>query len=374
MLKAVEMNRIKSLDGIRAISILMVLLGHARETMPEYITGNPFFIMISNSSLGVSIFFVISGYLITRLLIKERVNTGAVDIKDFYMRRIYRIFPVFYLYIFVVLVIKHFFVTDIFTDSSLPKYAGLYLWNYKHLFSSFSSPDNGFWFFGHFWSLSMEEQFYMFWPLMFIKARKLKLKKILIGFVLMIPIARVLTYAFMPESRGQIGIMLHTGGDAILLGCLGAIFENSKDAKNNLIQLLESKYLIISSAIFLFVVSPALTFYLEGMYSLTIGMTLNNICIMILIFWSIYVPSKLADFLNAKPVMYIGFLSYSLYIWQQLFLTNIYDSWVHQFPQNLVLVFVVACLSYHLIEKPILGLKKRTAKRENTLRKPVSLT
>lgn len=141
----------------------MVLLGHARGSLPTSVTENVFFKLISNSSLGVSIFFVISGYLITRLLIRERVETGSINIKDFYKRRVYRIFPVFYLYIFVVLLLKWFYLHDIFTDYSLVTYAGLYLWNYKHLFSTFG-PDNGFWFFGHFWSLSMEEQFYMVWP------------------------------------------------------------------------------------------------------------------------------------------------------------------------------------------------------------------
>jgi len=351
----------------------MVLLGHARETMPPYLTDNSLFRLISNSSLGVSIFFVISGYLITRLLIKERVKTGAVNVKDFYMRRIYRIFPVFYLYILVVLLLKYFFIHNIFSDYSLVKYAGLYLWNYKHLFSSFASPDNGFWFFGHFWSLSIEEQFYIFWPLMFIKTKKASLKKALIGMLITIPLLRIITYLFMPESRGQIGIMLHTGGDAILLGCLGAIIENSRRFKESILVHLERTKLIASVAAFLFILSPILSFYLKGAYNLTIGMTLNNISVMTLIFWSIYIPSKIADMLNTKPLMYIGILSYSLYIWQQLFLTNVYHSWIYHFPQNLLLVFVVAAISYHLIEKPILNLNKRASKPENKLRRPVPI-
>lgn len=367
------MNRIKSLDGIRALSIIMVLLGHARDTMPPSITENILFRLFSNSSLGVSIFFVISGYLITKLLIRERVHTGSIDLKDFYKRRIYRIFPVFYLYIFVVLLLKWFYLHDIFTDYSLATYAGLYLWNYKHLFPGILGPDNGFWFFGHFWSLSMEEQFYMLWPLMFMKIRKIHLKKVLVGIMVVMPVARLFTYLWAPDSRGQIGMMLHTGGDAILLGCLGAVLENSREFKEKLMTYLRKTTLIIATGAFLFIISPTLSFYFKGAYSLTIGMSLNNVCIMIMIFWSIYIPSKVANFLNTKPLMYIGILSYSLYIWQQLFLTNIYSSWVHQFPQNLFLVFVVAVLSYHLIEKPILKLKKRSVKRENTFKKPVPI-
>lgn len=348
----------------------MVLLGHARGSIPTSITENVVFRLISNSGLGVSIFFVISGYLITRLLIRERVQTGFIDLKDFYKRRIYRIFPVFYLYIFVVLLLKWFYFHDIFTDYSLVTYAGLYLWNYKHLFSAFE-PDNGFWFFGHFWSLSMEEQFYMLWPLMFIKIRKTNLKKVLIGLIFMMPVARLMTYLLLPESRGQLGMMLHTGGDAILLGCLGAVLENSVKFKEKLNIYLNKTTWIIATGAFLFVISPTLSFYFKGIYSLTIGMTLNNLSIMILIFWSIYIPSKISGFLNTKPLMYFGTLSYSLYIWQQLFLTDIYSSWAHQFPQNLLLVFVVALLSYHLIEKPVLKMKKRPTKLQNTLKEPI---
>lgn len=353
------MKRINSLDGIRALSIIMVLLGHASETMPEVINHNIIFRLLSNSSLGVKIFFVISGYLITRLLLKEKAKTGHIDVKDFYIRRIFRIFPVFYLYIAITVLIKIFLVKDIFTNYSLAGYAALYLWNYQVLFHPIVGHDNGYWFFGHFWSLSMEEQFYLIWPLVFINLTPISLKKIVLGIIFLMPFLRVITYFIMPNTRGQIGMMLHTGGDSILVGCLGALIENTENLKEKWMKIIQSKYLIWCIAVFMFIISPLLSMRFKGNYNLILGISLNNICIMFLIFWCINVESKISRFLNAKYVMHVGVLSYSLYIWQQLFLTKIYTSWVNKFPQNLLLVFIVATFSYYIIEKPILGLKKR---------------
>ena len=344
----------------------MVLLGHASETLSATVSHNMIFHFIANSPLGVKIFFVISGYLITKLLLKERAKTGSIDIKDFYLRRIFRIFPVFYLYIAVVIIIKVFFVHDIFTNYSLVGFASIYLWNYQGLLHTTIGQDNGYWFFGHFWSLSMEEQFYMLWPIFFLTLRSISLKKIVIGIIVIMPVIRICTYFLMPNSRGQIGMMLQTGGDSILFGCLGALIENSSDFENKWMKIIRNKYLTSASAIFLFILSPILSMRFKGAYDLIFGMSINNVCIMILIFWCIYIPSKFANFLNTKPLMHIGILSYSLYIWQQLFLTNIYSSWVNRFPQNLLLVFVVATVSYYFIEKPILGIKKRLKNNSKT--------
>lgn len=340
----------------------MVLLGHARDTMSKPLGENLIFSFIANAGLGVRIFFVISGYLITSLLLKERAKIGKIDVKDFYLRRIFRIFPVFYLYIIVILVIKAFFASDIFTDYSLVGYASTYLWNYLALLHTTVGHENGYWYFGHFWSLSMEEQFYLLWPLLFISLKPVSLKKVVIGIIVIMPAIRVATYFLMPNSRGQIGMMLQTGGDSILFGCLGALIENTDNFKEKWVGIIQNKFVVIASAIFIFIISPLISLHFKGAYNIIFGISINNVCIMLLIFWSIYVPSKFANFLNAKPLIHIGILSYSLYIWQQLFLTNIYSSWVTQFPQNLLVVFVVATLSYYVIEKPILGLKKRLKK------------
>lgn len=100
------MNRIKSIDGLRAISILMVIIGHAGATISPNFHQNYF--LSTMGYMGVLFFFVISGYLITKLMLIEQGKKGQISIKKFYVRRIIRIFPIFYVYILTVVLLKHF--------------------------------------------------------------------------------------------------------------------------------------------------------------------------------------------------------------------------------------------------------------------------
>ncbi|RKS13293.1 acyltransferase [Flavobacterium sp. 120] len=351
------MVRIKSLDGIRAVSIVMVLLGHGKETIDPKYTDNFIFNVISNSSLGVMIFFVISGYLITSLLLKEKEVHGKISIKNFYIRRIFRIFPIFYLYIITILILKNIGYHSIFTDYSTVLFAGLYLWNYKHFFQI--PETNGNWFFGHTWSLSLEEQFYLIWPFLFSRFNINNLKKVTIGIILISPFLGLITYFILPNSRGQIGMMLPTGSGTIFMGCLGAILEKEIDFKKKLISLLNNKALVFLGFLFVFIINPFLSNKFGGGYSILFGNSLNSAIIMFLIFYCIYVTSLVSTFLNKKLLVKIGLISYSLYIWQQLFLTDLINLPINRFPINLVMCFVVAIISYHFIEKPINNLKTR---------------
>lgn len=356
------MKRIQSLDGVRAISILMVTAGHTLLTLPPALGNNKIIALFSNAALGVQIFFVISGYLITKLLLLEREKTGKIDLKEFYIRRVLRIFPVFFLYILVILILKWSIFPGIFTNYTLILFAALYLWNYKHFFIQDSITDNGNFYMSHFWSLSMEEQFYLLWPITLVKTSKPTLIKIAIGIMVLMPFIRIATYFLMPGSRPQVSTMLHTGGDTIIMGCLGALIEQSDFFQKKCLPLLHRKLIVFLIFIFLFVLSPLLNMHLKGAYLYTIGQSLNNLCIMALLFWAIYIPSKISSLLNSKPFVHIGILSYSLYIWQPLFLNEKTDCWVTKFPQNICIVFVVAFLSYYGVEKPILNLKKRFKK------------
>jgi peptidoglycan/LPS O-acetylase OafA/YrhL len=351
------MERIKSLDGIRAISIAMVLLGHGKETIESKYTENFIFHIISNSSLGVMIFFVISGYLITSLLLKENEVYGKISIKNFYIRRVFRIFPIFYLYIITIVVLKNIGYHNIFTDYSSVLFAGLYIWNYKHFFQI--PEGNGNWFFGHTWTLSLEEQFYLIWPFLFSRLNFINIKKVTIGIILISPFLGLLTYFILPNSRGQIGMMLPTGSGTIFMGCLGAILEKEIDFKEKLLSLISNKVLIFFCFVFVFIINPELVARFRGSYSILFGNILNSVAIMLLIFYCIHVTSFISSFLNNKLLVKIGLISYSLYIWQQLFLTDLIDLPTNRFPFNLITCFIVAIISFNFIEKPINNLKTR---------------
>lgn len=233
----------------------------------------------------------------------------------------------------------------------------MYLWNYKHFFNI--PEGNGNWFFGHTWSLSLEEQFYLIWPFLFGRLSIVNLKKVTIGIILIAPFLGLLTYFFLPGSRGQIGMMLPTGSGTIFMGCLGSIMEKEANFKKKLLSLINNKLLILCSFLFVFIVNPELGFRFEGGYSIVFGNLLNSAAIMFLIFYSIHVTSMISAFLNKKLVAKIGLISYSLYIWQQLFLTDLIELPTNKFPLNLIMCFVVAIISFHFIEKPINNLKNR---------------
>jgi peptidoglycan/LPS O-acetylase OafA/YrhL len=139
------MKRIPSLDGLRAISISLVVLGHMADR--HYIPGD-FLSLYANT--GVHIFFVISGYLITQILLREQEQLGTISLRKLYIRKAFRIFPAALVFLAIITVIfwhqLHWY--QIAT-------ALLYLGNF-----GFTQP----WFFQHFWSLSVEEQFYLLWP------------------------------------------------------------------------------------------------------------------------------------------------------------------------------------------------------------------
>lgn len=357
-------HRIKGLDGIRGISVFMVIIAHAMQTVPVFAANFKFFTYYLSSfgHLGVRIFFVMSGYLITMLLLKEREKNGKISIRDFYIRRALRLFPTFFLYILVILVLKWTIVPEIFTNYSLILFAVFYLWNYSHVFINSAETDNGNWFLGHFWSLSMEEQFYLIWPVAFVKFKRETLIKIVLIIMAVMPFIRVATFLFFPNSRTQIRSMLHTGGDAILIGCLCALIEQAPAFRAKYFKYFQNPGLVLSVAVYLFVIAPLLTWRFEAAYNLTVGITLTNISIIYLLYWTMNVPSKVADFLNNKLLSHLGIASYSVYVWQQLFLTDKNNFWINKFPQNIIVAISVGMISHFLTEKPFLNLKKRFKK------------
>ena len=144
-----QLTRIPSLNGLRALSILMVLAGHA-----AICSGSESWWIGTSAHVGVLVFFVVSGYLITTLMLREVEQTGVVNVRQFYIRRAWRILPVAYAYLAIITVVQHrqFSWRDIGLSWG-------YLASYAVCFDKFP------WDLSHLWSLSVEEQFYFVWPL-----------------------------------------------------------------------------------------------------------------------------------------------------------------------------------------------------------------
>jgi peptidoglycan/LPS O-acetylase OafA/YrhL len=314
-------KRIPSLDGLRAISITLVVVGHVAYSglAPRVIA--PY------ANVGVRIFFVISGYLITTILLGEHARTGTISLRDFYIRRAYRIFPAALCFILAVVVV--YWRTLRWFDIGA---ALLYLVNFD-----FVRP----WVIGHLWSLSVEEQFYFLWPSVLKKWHRHRVA-ILCAVILGAPIART-GFWFFKVADGAYGNLL-TVGDNLAVGCLLAMFCTRLPRirwKVAALMLLAIVLIPLYDAdtrwrtiFMLFVLSPLLHFSIAGILA--------------------HVVQHPYRVLNLAPVVWLGNISYSLYLWQQPFLNPASPS-----RYGVFWAVGLACASYYLVEKPMLRVRDR---------------
>jgi peptidoglycan/LPS O-acetylase OafA/YrhL len=359
-------RRISGLDGLRGIAVLFVLLEHGAYSL--FKLDWPAAPFIGNGALGVNIFFVLSGYLIYELSAREFEKTGAFNWKAFYLRRVLRIFPCFYSYLAVVLILTSLGLLTL-TRPVIFSVATFSL-NYRHLWDHSSELFN-YYVIGHYWTLALEEQFYLTWPLlMFLFARK-RLLPLMTAVILLAPFIRVFCYFFTPGSRAQIGMMFHTGFDSIAMGVLLGELCRRPHWKARLQTLARNPWVLAGSGIFLVLLSPWLAIHFKGSYSITVGKTLELVCIAIIIIAAVSASSpKLSAVLNWRPLMYIGVLSYSLYVWNPLFLNAEMHWMLNVFPLNFIGLFAAGAFSYYLIERPVLRLKEHLRGRATPIKSP----
>jgi peptidoglycan/LPS O-acetylase OafA/YrhL len=331
---------IPSLDGLRAFSVLAVILGHVESPWFDRV---PFSKSFGNGGQGVSVFFVISGFLITHLLLKELNRDGRISLKKFYLRRTFRIFPPFYAYLLVVAILGLGLHKVFVTPVSLAV-AATYSWNYFWAFVKGPS----IWVLGHCWSLAVEEQFYLLWPLCMAFFRKMTNLKIAVAVVVLSPLSRIATYFLFPSARGQVPIMLHTRLDSIMFGCMLSLMLDLKIGQR-FTRLAIYRITPVLSLLFLFFVDTPAEQHFRGNYSMTIGISASNIAIAALLLNVIFRhEAPLGKLLNWRPVRHLGMISYSLYLWQQLFTGPV----TSHFPLTFLPIVVCAELSFWLVEKP----------------------
>ncbi len=342
-------ERLPSLDGLRAVSIALVVMGHSSRTSKQSIASTVLG-FIGEGRFGVAIFFVISGFLITTLLLREQHATQTINLKDFYIRRAFRIFPGFYAYWLVVLGLT---LSGYIALSRIDLIsAALYVWNYVP-----RTVDS--WFLGHTWSLSIEEQFYLLWPVILKLSGPKRGRWVALALVISAPFVRVATYFVFPSTRSLIGMMLHTRADSLMIGAFLALVSLNKDHLRSLKGWTRS-WLIPIGALFFAVIDTLLTRHFKGAYLLPLGYSLQNIVIAVLIAHVVlFGKTMLGRFLNNRVVVHIGVISYSLYLWQQLFLTPRNTTFTGIFPFNILFAFLAAELSYYLLERPFLRWRKR---------------
>jgi peptidoglycan/LPS O-acetylase OafA/YrhL len=338
-----ESKRIPSLDGIRALSISLVILCHFGRDVGW---GDPFDL----GSLGVRIFFVISGYLITGLLLKEREANGRIRLGKFYFRRTLRIFPAFYFYIGCILLMSHLGWTELTFHEALP--AILYVSNYsQHLVQNVA----------HTWSLSTEEQFYLIWPVVFAVSGRRTAIASLLALLIIAP----LTGAFLSSRLHHLVPAFFNG--PIGIGCMLALVRESLHRFWLYKRWIRSKLGLLLPAMIFATNVPWWPFMTR--YSFLVALTLN-VSIALFIDWAVTnTETPLYKLLNSSWMVAIGVASYSLYLWQQPFLALKYTEpsmylagpWtvIESPPIRLAIIAICTSLSFFLIERPMIRLRAR---------------
>jgi len=342
-----QTDRTPSLDGLRAISIILVLFGHLCGTRGFFTDGKSIaFLGLSN--FGVRVFFVISGYLITGLLLREMNTTGGIHLLKFYFRRTFRIFPAYYAFLLFLIFAQPLGFFPLEQGDIL--HTLTYTSNYHPMRS---------WYVGHTWSLSVEEQFYLLWPATLLLLGRRKGFGAAVIFILLSPLIRWSLFHWFPLMTG-IGHQFETIADSLATGCaLACRADWPQWVQQKYDRLLHSKWMILVPFIALICYAPE-----HPHVAYLVGFSIANIGIAICVDWCIRNPETLiGKILNSAPLVFIGLISYSIYLWQQLFLNRNSTQSYAAFPFNLVLAAAFALGSYYWIERPSLGLRQRLERR-----------
>jgi peptidoglycan/LPS O-acetylase OafA/YrhL len=357
---------IPSLDGLRCASILLVILAHSWWYLPYRFTHSLLFrTIVGNGRHGVAVFFVISGYLITTLLMREASRTGTISLRKFYFRRSMRIFPPFYAFLLVMGVL--WAIGRIPQDAKSFVAALTYTWALYPGAQGYSIT--------HTWSLSIEEIFYVFWPLAFLfLRRKIAVEKLAAAFIFVMPLVRLGLYFAAPRLRGHEFYMVQGWVDTMMVGCFLALLQDSAVFAVWKRRFINGWYAGLAFAIG-FVAVPLILEKLPngvaGAFRVLIAPTLLALSIgVILVYVVEHSHSVVGRVLNLPAVRLIGIVSYSLYLWQQLFLSPEFKL----LPLGYIYIILATTLSYWLVEKPSMWLRLRWEGRARALNKEMPST
>lgn len=341
----------KSLDGVRAIAALMVMVFHffSGTNLP----GSEWMFLKKIAvfgQTGVTLFFVLSGFLITRILLESKSLDGYF--KNFYFRRVFRIFPLYYFF----LLIFYFGYPVIFGAASTPFNQQFFYYTYLQNFATTFhwnaiGPD-------HFWSLAVEEHFYLFWPFVVYFLTNKQLLYVIIGIVLGALALRV----YMLTEHFDVFYFTFTRFDALAIGALLSLLEiksvfTSFNARKFLFVFVG--VLIPTIAIWTFVSGTANVFIQVIKYLLLaiayFGLIGYVLCLK--------KEHPIGFFTSSKFMVFTGKISYGLYVYHPFAyrFTKVYiytGHWMVELILGFCLTYLIAWLSFQWLESPFLKLKK----------------
>jgi peptidoglycan/LPS O-acetylase OafA/YrhL len=335
-------GRIPTLDGWRAIAIFGVLCTHIRWPLRQLA------FLGYGGDLGVQLFFALSGFLITSRLLEEYDAKGAVSWPNFYIRRVFRILPPAFFYLSVLVLLGPVLQYIQVGAKGLAASAFFYR-NYVPVASG--------WYTAHFWSLAVEEHFYLLWPAVLCVvgvARGWRAALVLAGvFILWRHADKHFDWVghFRSNLQGN-GHRTDYRISGLFLGCALAYLWRNQDARAVLTRLVRSWWSLPMIAATIALVRHPTRWSDDGL----------DLFMAILPVVTIADPRGIVSrALETSLLRWVGRLSYSLYLWQQLFLP-LYDepkSLIQQLPFNVVAAFLAAVFSYRLVERPLIAYGRR---------------
>lgn len=349
-----DRGHIPGLDGLRAVAVLLVLICHSAKTA-GFPPGDWLHWTTDQGRIGVDVFFILSGFLITTLLAREWERHGGVNLKRFYVRRFLRIMPVYFAMLITVAICQWFGVFQI----DAPHWIAALTYT-----TNFLSKTT--WELGHTWSLSIEEHFYLLWPFVLFAGGLARGWRVAIGCIVGCWLARCGIAVILPQLVSRADATYYasmaetwtfTRLDTISMGCLLALACRIATWRAWLDRL--SRPALLWAYFTIICISLMLNFSTK--YHLCVAYMLHAVCITLLM-WGLVRSEGLARrVLSHRWLTTIGLGSYSIYLWQQLLVHPRQSGWIYSFPQNVLLTLAIAFASYWVIERPMNNLKSRLA-------------
>ena len=339
-------KQIPALDGVRMMAVFLVIFYHFG------FNGVP-------GAHGVMLFFVLSGFLITWLLIEEQTATGTVSLTAFYWRRTLRIFPAFYAFWFLVVAV------GLLRNGAAPS---AHAWSAFFYTSNYYSALNGHPVnaFSHTWSLGVEEQFYLMWPFVFLRCRgDLRLMtRILVAIISVALVHRAMLIYVFHVDESYVYSAFDTRLDQLMAGALAAVL-----LKRRVLQSFWSTACahVLAPAVTIALLSASIAYgaTIGGHYRYVIGFTLEPILFGVLLVQLVALSqSPMWSWLDSTPARFLGRISYPLYLYQEITLYPVKRLLAEtpvgvQLAAALLVTVGVATLSYYVIERPFLRMKRR---------------
>jgi len=346
---SLSQKTIPSLDGLRGVAVLLVIFHHLN-------------VPFAPDGRGVLTFFVLSGFLITWIMLKESEKSGDISIRNFYVRRVLRIFPAFY--VFLVLQFTAQVITRGWPPASMAAdFLSSFSYTSNYRFVLTPGIEHSL---RHTWALSVEEQFYLLWPWFLVAFQKdlRRLTYLLIATIALVDVYRMVLFFNLHVNDKWLTYAFDSRMDHLLVGCLLAVLLK-RGALMRFWNFLTARTWISMIPFGLIVLSIALTFRYHLAYKYAVGFVVDPLLTAVLLVQVIAMgKTRLWGWLNWRLTRYFGQISYAMFLYHMLanklvfYLLGHPSLWI-RVPAVVTVAALLGAGSFHLVERRFLRLKAR---------------